>query len=278
MIHFYDGNTKDVPEIRRLMDRSLRNLDQLLAGTQPFETLGTLHEGLDVASIQASLQNRAPDLIIIGSHGHGAMYNAFVGSIGRLLIGCAETVVLVVPSRGIRTRQQINRVAVAVDFGSNTDRLMYWATHLAQQLKASLHVIHIRRPPKTWKEDPSLGMSADELVDLAQAIIQEKMEQLKKQLPEPMRSDLKMEGKLGITEQDLLRSCDQAESDLIVMGSHGHGRACDLIIGSVAQKVIQHSNLPVLLIPLNRDGSTTNSETEPLPTHPDTGLLHEFEL
>jgi nucleotide-binding universal stress UspA family protein len=38
------------------------------------------------------------------------------------------------------------------------------------------------------------------------------------------------------------------ECDLIVMGSHGRQGVKALILGSVAQKVLTHSALPVLVI------------------------------
>ena len=36
--------------------------------------------------------------------------------------------------------------------------------------------------------------------------------------------------------------------DLILMGSHGHGSLGNLVMGSVATKVMAHTKVPVLLV------------------------------
>lgn len=46
----------------------------------------------------------------------------------------------------------------------------------------------------------------------------------------------------------ILEAADSGGADLIVMGSHGRSGVEKLVMGSVAQRVISHSKLPVLLI------------------------------
>ena len=41
---------------------------------------------------------------------------------------------------------------------------------------------------------------------------------------------------------------DSGGFDLLVMGSHGHGSLANLVMGSVATKVLAHSKVPVLLV------------------------------
>lgn len=46
----------------------------------------------------------------------------------------------------------------------------------------------------------------------------------------------------------IIETAARAECDVIVMGSHGRGGLASLIMGSQTQKVLQHTNLPVLVV------------------------------
>jgi nucleotide-binding universal stress UspA family protein len=46
----------------------------------------------------------------------------------------------------------------------------------------------------------------------------------------------------------ILDAAQSAKADLIVMGSHGRSGLDKLVMGSVAQRVLQHTSLPVLVV------------------------------
>ena len=46
----------------------------------------------------------------------------------------------------------------------------------------------------------------------------------------------------------ILQAADSGDADLIVMGSHGRSGIEKLVLGSVAQKVLTNTRLPVLLV------------------------------
>ncbi len=54
--------------------------------------------------------------------------------------------------------------------------------------------------------------------------------------------------KVGPAAPTLCALADKGDFDLMVMGSHGHGSLTNLVMGSVATKVLAHSKLPVLLV------------------------------
>ena len=55
-------------------------------------------QGPAVATIHDWCRDHAPDFIIMGSHGHGALYNLLVGSVTAGVLKSASCPVLVVPS------------------------------------------------------------------------------------------------------------------------------------------------------------------------------------
>ncbi len=58
-----------------------------------------------------------------------------------------------------------------------------------------------------------------------------------------------MEVAVGAVAQAITTHADRSGCDAIVMGRHGHSMVRDLLMGSVAMKVLHRAKLPVLLVP-----------------------------
>jgi nucleotide-binding universal stress UspA family protein len=54
--------------------------------------------------------------------------------------------------------------------------------------------------------------------------------------------------RVGEPSAEIVKQGAEGRYDLIAMGSRGHNALANLLIGSVAQKVIAHSKVPVLLL------------------------------
>ena len=54
--------------------------------------------------------------------------------------------------------------------------------------------------------------------------------------------------KVGHAAEVIAQTADKGGFDLVVLGSHGQSSLMNLVMGSVATKVIAHSKVPVLLI------------------------------
>ena len=47
----------------------------------------------------------------------------------------------------------------------------------------------------------------------------------------------------------ILKELEQQKYDLVVIGTHGRGGLAHLLLGSVAEKLVRHSKVPVLTVP-----------------------------
>lgn len=54
--------------------------------------------------------------------------------------------------------------------------------------------------------------------------------------------------RIGHAAEEIVAAGVAGKHDLVLMGSHGHGSLGNLVLGSVANKVLAQSKLPVLLI------------------------------
>lgn len=56
----------------------------------------------------------------------------------------------------------------------------------------------------------------------------------------------------GHPAEVILKQAKKERADVIVMGSHGHTAFGEMLLGSVAHKVTQRSEIPVLLVPARK--------------------------
>jgi len=58
----------------------------------------------------------------------------------------------------------------------------------------------------------------------------------------------------GNPAREIVRYAEDADCDLVVMGTHGRGGIDRLLLGSVAEKVVRSSSVPVLTVRVDDDG------------------------
>ena len=64
------------------------------------------------------------------------------------------------------------------------------------------------------------------------------------------KRDLKVEFsvKSGPAADNIVAAATKGDFDMVIMGSHGHSTLGNLVMGSVATKVLAHCKTPVLLV------------------------------
>jgi len=53
---------------------------------------------------------------------------------------------------------------------------------------------------------------------------------------------------VGVAAQEILKAASKEGAHMIVMGTHGHGLIGRAVMGSVAQRVVTESQIPILLV------------------------------
>jgi nucleotide-binding universal stress UspA family protein len=56
----------------------------------------------------------------------------------------------------------------------------------------------------------------------------------------------------GPTSDGILSCCNEFKADMIVLGTHSRTGLDRLVMGSIAEKVIRHASVPVLVVPLKQ--------------------------
>ena len=63
-----------------------------------------------------------------------------------------------------------------------------------------------------------------------------------------VQAPVQFQVKVGQPAEQIVAVASKLKPDLLIMGSHGHGSLGNLVMGSVATKVMAHTRVPVLLV------------------------------
>lgn len=166
------------------------------------------------------------NMIIMGRHGRTGLLKLMMGSVTARVVGHAPCNVLIIPPDA---KLVCKNILVATDGSRFSDAAAREAICIAKQCKSPLIAISVA--------------SSD--IEIASA-----KENVKKLLDVAAKEDVKAEGLTctGKPYEVIVETARQKLVDLIVLGSHGRTGIERLLMGSVTERVIGHSETAVLVV------------------------------
>jgi nucleotide-binding universal stress UspA family protein len=142
-----------------------------------------------------------------------------------------------------------NKILIAIDSSPYAMEAAKQGFELAHQLKATIGLINvIDKNKETLSAD--LGITPDNsqpvLIKQAENNIAQ-MIKLYDGIDEVIRFTPE-----GFPQHEIINTAKEWEADLIVMGTHGRTGLMNLIMGSVAEYVMKHTTIPVMIVPLRK--------------------------
>ena len=136
------------------------------------------------------------------------------------------------------------RILVTLDQSDLAERALPHAVALAKAFKATIHLVSVV-PVVDAEALHAAGVAVDWDAQIASA--REYMAAMRKRV---MAEGVDTEWDVcqGNVAEEILRYCDQQECDLIVMCTHGRSGLGRWVYGSIADRVLRHANVPVLLV------------------------------
>lgn len=136
-------------------------------------------------------------------------------------------------------------ILVPIDFGDASDRARQVATEIADKFGARITLAHFWEVP-AYPYLGSLYASWDFVTPVGQAAEQ----QIANTLAEVRTRIPQAESicRMGSPWQEILRAIDEVHADLVVMGTHGRRGIARALLGSVAEKLVRTSPVPVLTV------------------------------
>ena len=142
---------------------------------------------------------------------------------------------------------RIERILCPIDFSQYSEHALHYALAFAQAHDAELELMHVVElpflPSSSLLGLPDLRVPIEDIEREAHRRLGELVEQSKE-----VHGKLTALVTVGTPFLEIIRRAKEREIDLIVVGTHGRSGLKQLLIGSVAEKVVRKAPCPVLSV------------------------------
>jgi nucleotide-binding universal stress UspA family protein len=205
----------------------------------PYQVL--IQEGNLWPAIEESIKKYDIDLLVVGTHGIGAIRKILIGSGAEEIFRKAEVPVLTVgPSAGEEPQYELEfkNILFATDFGKGAEREAEYAFSLAQEHHSRLRLVHVFPHPEAYGEDV-LAVGKEGCRN-----------QLRELVPRGTELLCKVDFEVAVGEpvEQILRVAEETKADLIVMGAKARKSLAGNVPHTKAYRVVSGARCPVLTV------------------------------
>ena len=223
---------------------------QRLGSQHNIPVRSTLLEGSVAEAIESHVQTSAVDLVVMSTHGRGAMGRFWLGSVADRLMRRLHVPVLVVrPHWDDDTPESAGRrILVALDGSSHAEAILEQAMGFGGS-EAEYLLVSVVEPPVPMMDMapatalPDLAAIEAQLVKAAEAYLSRVVDRLRNK---GRRASAHVVTAPRIPEA-LLEQAKRLDANLIAIATHGAGGLKRFALGSVTDKVVRGSPCPVLV-------------------------------
>lgn len=211
----------------------------------------------DAGDVISSIVERDhPDLLVLGTHGRGAIKQLVLGSVAEQVLRRVTCPVLTVGSKAMPPNSnaaEFSSILFATDFGPACTNALNYAVSLAEDSGGKLTLLHL--VPHTSPAETGYGMAAcaaEDLVAWQQRTQKESLKKLKALIPGdanlPLPPQFVVE--INFLPDGILDIANTRNVDLIVMGANRrrNSRFASHLPWSVIHEVLCQGKYPVLTV------------------------------
>ncbi len=138
---------------------------------------------------------------------------------------------------------------VPVDFSSVTERVIDSALTFARAFQGKVELLHIVQAPVVATAEYALPAEViQEAVAVSQSASQKKLAAFT-ELFQKAGIECSSKTLIGAPVPLIRDEAAKANADFVIMGSHGHGKLYDFLVGSTASGIIKKTKCGVIIIP-----------------------------
>jgi nucleotide-binding universal stress UspA family protein len=150
----------------------------------------------------------------------------------------------------------IKKILIGIDNSAFSEHAAEYGFNIARSFNAKVGLVHIVEPtfmPPSAGMDPLSGPVPDAIGDAEIMNVQNEMsENLLEKTEKKFGKDVQVThfNEFGDTADGIIDCSKDFGADLIVIGTHSRTGIDRFLMGSVAEHVVRHSKVPVLVVPM----------------------------
>lgn len=205
----------------------------------PYDIL--VEEGGLWPAIERVIEKQSIDLVVVGTHGIGAVQKLVIGSgAEQIFRQCPRPVLTVGPSvNGGETPNVVfKHILFPTEFGPGCEREAAYAFSIGQEHDATVTLLHVVHHLEDYS-DEGLTLKREEIKRRLQELVPGGAETW-------CRAELRLT--VGDAAGEILHYAEETKADLIVMGAKARSGLAGHVPGTVAYKVVSKAHCPVLTV------------------------------
>jgi nucleotide-binding universal stress UspA family protein len=212
-----------------------------------------IQSGFIAPATKSLIDHNGIDLVVTSTRGKSGAQNWLTGGVSRKLIHEIDQPILLVTAEAKEngTMPQIERLLVALDGSINSERVLPYARALGLAFQCELILLSVPAVPRVQNY-----RAAADVVETIRAKAVANMYKFLEAVARSLREDGLVVRTLVAGSMPARTIVDMAESegaDLIMITSRGRGGLDYLMIGSVAQRIVENTSIPVFIVPVREN-------------------------
>ena len=204
--------------------------------------------GIPSQAIVQELEELDPAVVVLGATGQSGIAQVLLGSTAQRVVQHAPCPVLTVHPDDAASHRPIRSILVPTDFSRHALQAARKAQRILRPIEtgAKMILVHAYHMPLEYTAYGAIPTGLNFHQDVA-ALAEEKLKRIAEEL---RREGLEVEtvAVQGYPPEAIVDVARSHDVDLIALGTHGRTGLSHLLLGSNAERVVQHAPCPVLTV------------------------------
>jgi nucleotide-binding universal stress UspA family protein len=203
-------------------------------------------------------EKQSIDLVVMGTHGRRGVDRMLFGSVTEEVVRHAPCPVFTVRTDAdVEPSQAVRRILVPVDFSRGSESAVRHAKEMALTYGAEIDLLHVvEEPVYPSAYEVETTFPSDEVV----ARVEDRLGEMARE--EIGIEHVVVEALVGHPARGILDYVETNDVDLIVQATHGRTGLDHVLLGSVTERVLRQSPVPVFVVKPDRKSLVPAPEVE----------------